>query len=101
MSDRIGVMHREDGWNRSGTPWKRSICNRRRASWRDFLARSIGSDGVGVRPESTRVSRGHPGDGKRCFDATVVDSTYSWGTVCTCRCRWPAASGSGGGVAVG
>jgi len=74
MSDRIGVMHR-GRLEQAGTPEEIYLQPRTR-----FVAGFLGAvnwiDGVGVRPESTRVSRGHPGDGKRCLDATVVDSMF-------------------------
>jgi ABC-type Fe3+/spermidine/putrescine transport system ATPase subunit len=74
MSDRIGVMHR-GRLEQVGAPEEIYLKPKTR-----FVAGFLGAvnwiDGVGVRPESMRISRGHPGDGKRCFDATVVDSTF-------------------------
>jgi ABC-type Fe3+/spermidine/putrescine transport system ATPase subunit len=74
MSDRIGVMHK-GRLEQVGTPLEIYLQPKTR-----FVASFLGAvnwvDGVGVRPESTRISRGHPGDGKRCFDATVVDSMF-------------------------
>jgi ABC-type Fe3+/spermidine/putrescine transport system ATPase subunit len=74
MSDRIGVMHK-GRLEQVGTPEEIYLRPKTR-----FVAGFLGAvnwiGSVGVRPESVRISRGHPGDGKRCFDATVVDSMF-------------------------
>jgi len=74
MSDRIGVMHK-GRLEQVGTPEEIYLKPATRFV-AGFLVAVNWIGGVGVRPESMRISRGHPGNGKRCFDATVVDSTF-------------------------
>ena len=74
LSDRIAVMN--DGRiAQTGAPQEVYLRPRTR-----FVAGFLGSvnwiDGVGVRPESTRIGRAAPGAGVRCMPATVVASVF-------------------------
>jgi spermidine/putrescine transport system ATP-binding protein len=74
MSDRLGVMNAGE-LEQIGTPEEIYLRPRTR-----FVASFLGAlnwiDGVGVRPETTRVSKQPPEEGPRSRPATVVRSTF-------------------------
>ena len=74
MSDRIAVMHRGK-LEQVGTPEEVYLHPRTR-----FVAEFLGAmnwiDGVGVRPEATRLARTAPGDGARSRAARVENSVF-------------------------
>jgi len=74
VSDQIAVMNR-GRLEQVGTPEDIYLRPRTR-----FVASFLGAvnwvNGAGVRPEATRVSSAHPGDGLRVFTAVVRNSTF-------------------------
>lgn len=74
MSDRIAVMH-QGRLNQTGTPEELYVRPRTR-----FVAGFLGEvnwfDGIGVRPECTRISREVPVDGTRSVPGVVQSSTF-------------------------
>ncbi len=74
MSDRIAVMH-GGRLEQAGTPEEIYLKPATR-----FVAGFLGAvnwiGSVGVRPESTRISREHTGDGRRCYPAIILDSMF-------------------------
>jgi spermidine/putrescine transport system ATP-binding protein len=74
LSDRIAVMNR-GRVEQVGTPEEVYLRPRTR-----FVASFLGAvnwiNGIGVRPEATRISHEPPGDGARSVAATVVSSSF-------------------------
>ena len=74
LSDRIAVM-RQGRIEQIGTPEEVYLRPRNR-----FVAGFLGAvnwiDGVGIRPEATRISRAAPPEGSRAMPATIVGSVF-------------------------